>query len=379
MSRPKLTVAFVRSVTEPGKYYGAHGLILRVAPGGSKQWIWRGTVRGRRRDLGLGSVPYVTLSEALDRAFEYRKIARDGGDPSSIRANPVVPTIAEACRSVIDQRRSGWTSPRSAAQWESSLREYALPVIGDKPVNEVTSGDIRRVLEPIWHTKPETARRVKQRLVAVMKWVISEEHRLDNPAITAVDALGKQDAQRTHFRALPHEEVADAILTVRSTGGWPVTKACFEFIVLTACRSGEARGARWQEVTGDTWTIPAARTKTRRYFRVPLSTMAQVVLNDVRELSDGRGLIFPSDTGRQLSNNTIRQLLLDNGVDATVHGFRSSFRDWCAENDVSREVAELCLAHVAKGVEGAYRRTDLLEARRAVMEEWGWYVNKMSA
>ena len=374
-----LRADFVRSVTKPGKYHDAHGLILRVTPGGSKQWIWRGTVRGRRRDLGLGSVTYMSLHEARDRAFEYRKFAREGGDPSAHRSNPSIPTLAEACQMVIDRRRPTWRSPRSAAQWEASLRDYALPSIGDKPVTEITSGDIRRVLDPIWNTKEETARRVKQRLSIVMEWVISEDLREDNPVQGALRGLPKQDKRREHFRALPYVEVAAAVETVRGTAAWPATKACFEFVILTACRSGEARGALWQEINEDTWTIPGARTKTRFEFRVPLSTMALVVLNDIRELSGESGLVFPSATGRQLSNNTMRKLLIDNGFNVTIHGFRSSFRDWCPENDVTREVAELCLAHVATGVEGAYRRTDLLESRRAVMEEWGWYVNGMSS
>ena len=373
----KLTAAAVRSINQPGKYHDQHGLILRVAPGGSKQWVWRGTVRGKRRDLGLGSAVYVTLAEARESAFQYRRLARAGGDPAALRSDQDVPTVAEAATAVIDLHRPTWRSPRSAAQWEASLRDYVLPVIGAKPVSEVTSADILRVLSPIWVDKAETARRVKQRLGAIFSWAIAEQHRPDDPVAAVAAALPKHDNRRQHFRALPHEEVAGALAKVRASEAWLATKACFEFIVATACRSGEARGARWDEIDGDVWEIPGSRTKTGRPHRVPLSSMALQALDETRGTSDDAGLIFASPTGRQLSDNTLGKLLRENDVDATVHGFRSSFRDWAAEEGVSREVAEHALGHIVTGVEGAYQRSDLLAARADVMEAWALYLRKL--
>ena len=308
-------------------------------------------------------------------AYEHRRSARQGGDPSDLRPEPVTPTFAEACRVVIDDRRPRWHSPRSAAQWEASLRDYALPVIGHKPVGEITVADILHVLSPLWDTKQETARRVKHRLSAVMDWAVIEGHRPDNPVERCAARLPKQNDQSKNFRAVPHTEVADAVAVVRNSAAWPVTRACFEFAVLTACRPEEARSALWSEIRDDVWTVPGVRTKSRLEFRVPLSTMALLVLNEARELSDCNGLIFPSRSGRTLSNSAMRRMLIRVGVDSTVHGFRSSFRNWCAESGVSDEVAETCLAHVPNKVAAAHRRTDLIDLRREVMEQWGRYVS----
>jgi len=311
-----LTAAFVRTVTAPGKYGDRHGLILRVLPTGSKQWIWRGTVRGRRVDLGLGGYPYTSLAEARQAAFEHRKLARAGGDPRALRKR--VLTFAEAAEKVIAIHRKAWRpGSKSEAQWRASLRDYAMPRLGRKRIDEITTSDVMAVLLPIWTTKAETARRVRQRIGTVMKWAVAKGHRPDNPAGGVLGAaLPKHGGARKHFRALPHSEVGAALKTVRASDAWVSTKLAFEFLVLTAARSGEVRGARWEEVDFEnaTWTVPGERMKAARRHRVPLSPRAISVLRQAQGFADGSGLAFPSPTGRQLSPSTLSKLVRELGI-----------------------------------------------------------------
>lgn len=376
-----LTAAFVRTVTTPGKYSDAHGLILCVRPSGSRQWIWRGTVRGRREDLGLGGYPYTSLSEARELAFEFRKLARAGGDPRTLQpgAQNGTPTFKEAVEKVIAIHRASWRKgSTSEAQWRSSLSNYAYPHIGHMPVDVISTTDVMRVLTPMWNQKRATAKRVRQRIGAVMKWSIAEGHRTDNPAGDAIAAaLPKGGVKKKHFKAIPHGEVAQAIATVRAADVWPPLKGAFEFQVLTAARPGEVRSADWSEIDLEArvWTVPAERAKSGRVHRVPLTARAVELLEDVRRFSHGKGLIFPSVTGKPIHSGTASKLLRRTGIDAVRHGFRSSFRDWCGETGQPREVTEAALAHVVKNqVEAAYARSDLFERRRELMEAWASYV-----
>ena len=377
-----LTALFVRNVSHSGrrgadKYGDRHGLILRVLPSGSKQWIWRGTVSGKRVDLGLGGYPYITLTDARQKAFEYRKIARTGGDPRTSSHN--VPTFGEAADKVIAIHRASWRpGGKSEDQWRASLRDYAMPRLGGKGVHEVTTADVMAVLLPIWSTKPETARRVRQRIGAIMKWAIAQGYREGNPAGDAIgSALPRHGKGRRHFRALPHGDVAAALDAIRASRAWPATKLAFEFLVLTAARSGEVRQARWEEVDFEaaTWTVPGERMKAGREHRVPLSARALEVLSEARELSRDPGVIFLSSTRRALSASTLSKLLRENRVEAVPHGFRTSFRIWCGDAGVAREVAEAALAHVVRDkVEAAYARGTLFARRREVMERWARHV-----
>ncbi len=369
----KLTAARIRALNEPGKYYDQHGLILRVAPGGSKQWVWRGTVRGRRRDIGLGAVAYTKLAEARDIAYEYRKLARAGGDPLDLRRTNAVPTFAEAAERVIETRRGGWKGGGfSEENWRSSLQRYAYPHIGSMPVDEITTADLVRVLIPIWHTKRETARKVKTRVGVVMRWTIAEGHRIEDPAGPALAAaLPRHGTVRKHLASLPYGELAAALARLdASEKMWRPTVACLWFIAATVVRSGEARLAIWDEIDLDarTWTVPGERTKTSREHVVPLSTVAVAALNEARNYSDGQGLVFVSPTGLTLTNGSLSRFTRDEGF--TPHGLRASFRTWCAETGVPREVAEAALAHSAGAVERAYQRSDLLAARREIMDAW---------
>ena len=376
----RLSAAFVRTA-EPGFYCDGHGLNLRVDPSGARQWVQRLVIRGRPRMLGLGGHPLVSLAEARNVAFANRQRARAGGDPlAEKRHGQGVPTVEEAAAVVLEQQRPGWRNAKHARDWPRSLRAYAFPRIGALPVSEVTTADVLAILTPIWHDKPQTARRVRQRIGAVMKWAVAMGYRPDNPAGDALgQALGRQQAVVQHMRALPHGAVADALATVGASSARPVVKLIFEFVVLTAARSGEVRLATWDEMDRDAgvWTIPAARMKAKRDHRVPLSGRALAILHDVQRLSDGTGLVFRSLRGRPLSDMTLSKLIKELGIAAVPHGFRSSFRDWAAEQtNTPREVVEAALAHTVRNpTEAAYARSDLFERRRRLMDEWAAYLS----
>ena len=380
-----LSATFVKTVTRPGRYgdgRGGHGLSLLVKPTTtgrvSRTWAQRLRIDGKPISLGLGSFPVVTLAEARAKALANARSMAQGKDPRI--AATTIPTFRDAADKVIALHRGTWKDGgKSAAQWQASLDTYAMSRLGNKPLDRITTADIMAVLMPIWNEKRETARRVRQRLSAVMKWAVAQGYRDDNPAGDAIGAaLPQHGGHRRHQRALPHSDVAGALRTIRSTGAWPATKLALEYIALTACRSGEVRGAKWCEVDleGPTWLIPGERMKTGKEHRVPLSGRALAVLNEARALANSTGLIFPSATGKELSDNTLSKLLRDSGIAAVPHGFRSSFRDWCGDTGVEREVAEASLAHVVKNqVEAAYARSDLLERRRAVMQRWADYLD----
>ena len=253
-----------------------------------------------------------------------------------------------------------------------------MPRLGNMQMNKIGTDDVMGVLLAIWNDKPETARRVRQRIGTVMKWAVAQNFRNDNPAGEAISAaLPRPNGGTRHFRALPHAEVGNALATIWASGAAVTTKLAFEFLVLTAARSGEVRGAVWAEIDFEkaTWIIPGERMKTGREHRIPLSTQALEVLSEAKEFADDSGLIFPSVTGKTLSDATLSKLVKENGIKAVPHGFRSSLRDFCAETGVAREVAEACLAHAARGkIEAAYFRSDLFELRRETMQKWANYL-----
>ena len=374
-----LTPAFVRNVSQAGRYCDGHGLYLDVRPTGSRGWIQRLTIRGRRTELGLGGFPLVSLKEAREKAFANRKLARDGGDLlAEKRRAESMPTFAEAAGQVWNQLRPGWRSPQHAQLWLKSLERYAIPRIGEMPVSEVTSADVIGILAPIWHDMPPTARKLRQRIRAVMEWAVAMDLRPDNPCDRIGPVLGAQGGLVRHMRALPHGEVASAIETVRASNARPVVKLAFELLVLTAVRSGEVRRAVWPEIDRDAgvWTIPAPRTKGNREHRVPLCGRALEVLERARALGRGSPLVFPGVRGRPFASTALSEMLGELRITAVPHGFRSSFRDWAAEEtDHPREVAEAALAHkVRNQIEAAYRRSDLFERRRRLMDDWAGYL-----
>ena len=376
-----LTAAYVRGAG-PGKHHDQHGLILPVLASGSRQWIWRGTVRGRRRDLGLGSPPYTTLAEARQTAFDYRKLARQGGDPATLRADRAVPTFSEAMEKTIETQRVSWKNGgRTAAQWRATLGAYALPKLGDVPINSITSVDVVNVLLPVWSDKPDTARRLRRRISTIMQAAVAEGHRLDDPAGPALTAALPKPGRKpaNHYTALPHAEVGAAIAKVRALDEvWIAMRLCFEFIALTACRSGEARTATWAEIDRDArvWVIPAQRTKMAKELRTPLSTGAVAILHEARKLTDGADgdLLFPGRGGGVQRDTSLAKVPRQLGL-GTVHGLRSSFRSFCSDSGVAHAAAELALGHViGSATVAAYARSDLLEVRSPIMQKWADYL-----
>ena len=377
-----LSVAFVRSAP-PGRHADGNGLYLYVQPSGTRSWIQRLAVRGRRRELGLGSVALVSLAEAREQALANRKIARSGGDPLAERRRAQgMPTFADAALRVLEQKRPGWRSTKHPQTWLASLERYAFPRIGARPVCDVTGADVLEILAPVWHAKPQTARNVRQRIGTVLEWAIAMELRTDNPCARILQVLGPQHDIVQHMRALPHRDVAAAIHTVRRSRTTPAVKLAFEFLVLTAVRWGEVRGAAWAEIdtAGGVWTIPAKRMKMRRDHRVPLCRQALAVLDAARELGGGR-LVFSAGGDKPLDDKRLRRLLRELRIPAVPHGFRSSFRDWAAEEtDHPREVIEAALAHVVRNrVEAAYARSDLFARRRRLMDDWAAYLDRARA
>ena len=381
----RLSVRFVETIREPGWYgdgRGSGGLSLRVKLTRrghlAKSWGQRISIDGRPRNLGLGSWPHVTLAEARQKCA-LNLLARQRGELVTGKRR-TVPTFAEAVEKVIAVHSSNWKGGgRQEKLWRSSLRDYAMPRLGPRPVDRIHTSDVMAVLLPIWNEKRETAKRVRRRISAVMRWAVAQGYRDDNPAGDAIGAaLPRNGVRPRHHRALPYAEVAGAIQTVRMSGASPATALAFEFLVLTACRSGEVRGALWNEMdlAEREWRIPGERMKTGREHRVPLSSRALEVLQEAQALADGSGVVFPSERGGPLNEVAISKLVRDLGIGAVPHGFRSSFRDWAAEcSDAPREVCKLALAHVnTNSIEAAYRRTDLFERRRALMQQWAAFL-----
>lgn len=383
-----LSAVKVRNLTTQGiagKYADGNGLYLVVAENGTKKWVWRTTIRGRRRELGVGG-DNVPLSEARDTVEELALKMRRGEDILTQRRRERVniPSFKEAAEALHEHYKPNWKNPKHAAQWINTLKDYAYPVFGDLPVNEIDSSHVLKVLNPIWNDKPETAKRVRQRIGAVLDWAKAKQYREGDNPIALVSpktrALAKQTGAATHLAALPYTQISAFITEVRAfEDSAEIIRLGLEFTILTAVRSGEVRQARPEEIVGSDWIIPASRMKAKREHRVPLSPRCLEILKRAAELAGPEPeYIFPNPrSGKALSENAFLQLLDQMGKKGkfTVHGFRSSFRDWAAEKtSYPAEVAEAALAHTIRNkVEAAYRRTDHLEQRRKLMEAWAAY------
>ncbi|MYD91184.1 MAG: DUF4102 domain-containing protein [Caldilineaceae bacterium SB0662_bin_9] len=381
----KLTALQVKALSEPGRYSDGSTLYLRIAPGGSKQWVQRLAVHGVRRDIGLGGWPVVSLAEARRKAMDNRKLVADGGDPLAAKRRAGIPTFEQAAREVYDLNRPTWKNRNHIFNWWRVLEKYALPTIGSIPVDRVTQSDILAVLSVIWTSKPETARRVRQRIRTVLRWAMAHGFVVHNVAGEAIDAALPRMPKLVagHLRAMDYREVAGALDTVDASGAFLATRLCLRFVVLTAARSGEARQAVWSEITlaDRLWIVPADRMKAGSEHRVPLSDAALAVLEEARILRDESDLIFPSPqgSGRALSDMSLTKLLRDCGLadTATVHGFRTSFKVWAMEcTDFPWMATEAALAHtLGNEVAASYARTDLLELRRNLMQRWANFLN----
>lgn len=373
-----LNARMVQTVTEQGKYFDGHGLYLRVDKTGCKYWVQRIVIQGKRREIGLGSLVFVSLADARSAAYENRKLARSGGDPLGDRRQAqAMMTFEEAAREVHRINLPTWKNPKHGDQFINTLATYAFPIMGKSKASEVTSADVLAVLQPIWLDKAETARRVKQRIGTVMKWCITKGWRKDNPADAVDQGLPKQKRKAERRKSLPYTEVSNCLDTIAATNAGLSTKLCFELLVLTCVRSNEAREARWSEIDirAKVWEIPAARMKMDRPHRIPLSKRAIKVLERARGLDED--LVFPgTKKGRPLSDATLLKLIRENGYDVDIHGFRTSFRTWAQEKtNFPREVPEAALAHLSGDeTERAYARSDLFEKRRKMMEAWAGYL-----
>ena len=377
----KFTTATAKSLAKPGMYRADPTLYLAIAPGGSKSWIQRITIDGKRRDLGLGPFPVISLAKARERAFVNRVAIADGRDPLAEKRKARVPTFQEAAKRTYEANRPRWRSEKVAKKWWQAMEKHAFPILGDMRVDRIGREDVLRVLTPLWTSRPEQARKVRQSIRSTLSWAQASGLVETNMAGEAINgALPAQPAVKEHLRALPYRQVGAALATVDASASSLSAKLAFRFTVLTAARSGEVRGATWNEIDIDaaTWTIPANRMKAGAEHRVALSDAAVAVLEQACQLRDRAGLLFPSPSraGRPLSDMTLTKVLRSTGLAerATIHGFRSSFRDWCADAAKPREIAEAALAHTVGGVEGAYFRSDLFERRRRLMADWAAYL-----
>ena len=374
----RLTDRGIRNIKAPGRHPDGETLYLVVSRSGYRSWIQRLVIRGRRHDMGLGPFPAVSLAEARERAHNNRGLARSGGDPMSEKqAAEGVPSFETLARQHIAENSSSWRNVKHRVQWLRTLETYAFPSLGGLRVREITRRHVIDTLTPIWTTKPETAKRVRQRIRSVMDRAVAMEYVDFNPAGDAINAaLPRQRRAVAHHRALPYGELPAALRADRDSRAFQSVKLAFEMLALTVCRSGEVRRMTWDEVDllEATWSIPGTRMKAGKPHRVPLSPRALAVLYEARCLSDGSGLVFPAPrSGGVLTDMAFTLLIRRLGLDFVPHGLRSSFRDWAAEKTNARhDVVEAALAHtVGNATEAAYFRSDL---RRALMDEWSAYL-----
>jgi len=377
-----LTPLKINSLTQPGRYADGNGLYLVVDPSGAKRWVLRTMVQGQRRDIGLGGLRLVSLAEARVKALEYRRMARDGGNPIEARrqARLTVPTFEDAAKQTIEQHRGSWRNAKSVTAWTSTMATYVYPVFGQKAVDQVETADVLRALSPIWLAKPETARRIRRRIAVVLDWAKAAGYRTgDNPVEGVDKGLPRHTGKRGHFAAIPYANVPDFVRKIPGVPTNAFARLGLEFLILTAARTNEVLRAEWHEVDLEkaVWTVPAERMKAGRAQRVPLSDRAIALLRSAQELGSGSGYIFPGrKTDEPMSNMVFLMMLRRLGAKFTAHGFRSAFRDWASEcTNFPREVCEMALAHSIKDkTEAAYRRGDLFEKRRELMTAWSNYI-----
>ena len=388
----KLNVLAMKKLITPGRYGDGGSLWLQVRSAENRSWLLRYKFDGRPRQMGLGSVELVSLAEAREAALAGRKLVFQGIDPIEHRnaakdarlAHTAAYTFRQVAERYVAAHEAGWRNAKHGAQWKATLEAYAHPVFGSRSVAAIDVGLVMRALEPIWREKPETASRVRGRIESVLDYATARGWRHgDNPArwrghLENLLPARAKIAQVEHHPALPYSEVGAFLLTLRQADG--VGARALEFAILTAARTGEVIGATWSEIDLEarTWTVPGKRMKAGQEHRVPLSDRAVEILTALLPFRTGPGApVFPGGRkGAGLSQMALTMTLRRLGhTDITVHGFRSSFRDWAAETTgYPREVAEAALAHTLRDkVEAAYRRGDLFEKRRRLMDDWAAY------
>lgn len=386
-----ITARFAQTAKRPGMFADGHGLYLQVTPSGTRSWVFRFMLNGRRRDMGLGSFPVVTLERARAKALEAKRMVAEGIDPLDARRAAKAALAIEAAKTAtfrdcadafVEANRAGWRNPKHARQWASTLDAYAYPVLGGLPVAAIDTGLVLKVLEPIWTVKTETASRVRGRIEAVLDYARVRGYRSgENPAQwkghldQILPAKGKV-AKVEHLASLPYRELSAFWTRLQAQEG--LGARGLEIAILTGCRSGEILGARWGEfdLAAKVWTIPAGRTKGGIEHRVPLSEPALAILRKLSGLRVDDHVLPGARKGRPLSNMAMMMALRRMGVDVTQHGFRSTLRTWIAERTAyPHEIAEAALGHVqGDRVVAAYQRGDFFEKRRRLMAEWAAFV-----
>jgi integrase len=390
----RLTSVGVNKLKAAGMHADGGGLYLRISDAGNKSWIFRFTDGGKLRDMGLGSINTVSLAAARKRAAECRELRQQGVDPithqraslATARASQAKSlTFKECAERYIASHESGWRSRKHHQAWTSTLRAHAYPVLGDVPARMIDTPLVMQALSPLWKDRVVTASRLRGRIEAVLDWAKVAGYRDgENPARWCghLDHLLPKPRKVRgveHYTALPYQDVPAFMARLRANNS--MAARLIEFTILTASRLGEARGALWSEIDGDTWTAPAERMKSGREHRVPLSRAAVALLKQMREIKRGDLIFYGMRDGPVAGVTALMLAKQIAGGPVTIHGFRSSFRDWCAEQtNFPREIAEMALAHaVGSDVERAYQRGDLLERRRKLMDAWGEFCGKPSA
>jgi integrase len=374
---------------------GVAGLRLQVSPSGARSWILRTTVGGKRIEKGLGGYPDVTLAQAREKARKARDLVSEGVNPieqakaarSALQAAAAKAWTFDDCiDAFLKDRAAGWTNAKHSAQWLSTLKTYASPHIGSMLVRDIDTTHVLAALRPIWHEKPETATRLRGRIEAVLSWATTSKYRegpnparwRDNIENILLPRSDMPAAKVIHHPALPYRKVGAFMADLRKVQGQGAR--ALEFAILTAARSGEVRGAKWSEIDSQqaVWTIPAERMKAGKEHRVPLSGAAIKLLKAQPHIK-GVDYVFPSSKGEKISDMTLSAVLRRMGVAAVPHGFRSTFRDWCAEQtNFPREVAEAALAHTLKDkTEAAYQRGDYFEKRAGLMKAWADFCGRV--
>lgn len=390
----KLDYQTVKNIKTPGRYTDAlvKGLHVWVKPNLNKYWIFRYTHMGKQQNISLGAFPTLTIAEARIKAQQARDELNEGKNPLAAKTAAKAQRNAQATKKIlfkdfaascIQTKRSEWSNQKHGDQWVFTLEEYAYPIIGNKALDEITMEDILEILEPIWITKTETASRLRGRLEWILASATTRKLRTGiNPALwrgflqTILPAPNKIKKVE-HHKALPYRQVAALIADLREM----VTIAAFalEFTILNASRTGEVIGGLQSELYDDVWIIPGSRMKAKKEHRVPLCQRSLEILEIARVMDPNSKYLF-SKNGKRLSNMAMPMMIRRAKVDATVHGFRSTFRDWVSEETThSSEVAEMALAHtISNTVERSYRRKDLLEKRRLLLNDWEDYCNKVN-
>jgi integrase len=395
----RLTPLAVRRLSKPGLHADGNGLYLRISEGGGRAWLLFVHVQGKRREMGLGSVKLYNLAEARERARKYRQMADAGKDPIAERdkeeaanAAELVSrrTFKECAVEYVRLHEAQWRNAKFKKDWPASLESYVYPTMGDTDIRHILKADVLEALEPIWHTKTETATRVKSRIRMVLEWAAARGYCTPEPRlwVDVVASLPKASKIKKvqHYPAAAYTDVPDIVAKVDASAATDTIKAAFSFMILTAARSGEVRNATWDEIDQErrTWTIPGEKMKRGREHRVPLSDAAMAIVNSrTRTENEEHDLVFPKPSGKAFSDMAFTALLrrlkipsTTPGKTATMHGFRSSFRDWASEEtNTAHDIVEAALAHVrGDATVQAYARSDLFGKRRELMGKWARFV-----